>query len=110
MPNGLAYLMLAVWPLVTLVMFRRWPIERALIWSLLGAYMFLPPPPAAFDFPLMPPLTKESLPSVVTFAICLFYYGRQAPLLPRARLARALVVLFIFSPIATVLGNTEPVF
>ncbi|WP_300551117.1 hypothetical protein [Roseovarius sp.] len=110
MPNGLAYLMLAVWPLVTLVMFRRWPIERALIWSLLGAYMFLPPPPAGFDFPLMPPLTKESLPSLATFAICLFYHGRQGRLLPRGRLAQALVFLFIFSPVATVLGNSEPVF
>ncbi|WP_417733770.1 hypothetical protein [Roseovarius sp.] len=110
MPNGLAYLMLAVWPLVTLAMFRRWPIERALIWSLLGAYMFLPPPPAGFDFPLMPPLTKESLPSLATFAICLFYHGRQGRLLPRGRLAQALVFLFIFSPVATVLGNSEPVF
>ncbi|WP_294613673.1 hypothetical protein [uncultured Roseovarius sp.] len=110
MPNGLAYLMLAVWPLVTLAMFRRWPIERALIWSLLGAYMFLPPPPAGFDFPLMPPLTKESLPSLATFAICLFYHGRQGRLLPRGRLAQALVFLFIFSPVATVLDNSEPVF
>ena len=73
MPNALAYLMLAAWPLITLVMFRRWPIERALIWSLLGAYMVLPPPPAAFDFPLMPPLTKESLPSLATFVICLIH-------------------------------------
>jgi hypothetical protein len=110
MPNALAYLMLAAWPLITLVMFRRWPIERALIWSLLGAYMFLPPPPAAFDFPLMPPLTKESLPSVVTFVICLIYAGRRAPLLPQSFVARALVALFILSPIATVLTNGEPVF
>jgi hypothetical protein len=110
MPNALAYLMLAVWPLVTLVMFRRWPIERALIWSLLGAYLLLPPPPAAFDFPLMPPLTKESLPSVATFLICLAVCGRRAPLLPEGWLARGLVLIFVFCPVATVLTNMEPVF
>ena len=110
MPNTLAYLMLAVWPLVTLVMFRRWRIERALIWSLLGAYLFLPPPPAAFDFPLMPPLTKESLPSVATYLICLAVCGRRAPLLPEGWLARGLVLVFVFCPVATVLTNTEPVF
>lgn len=110
MPNTLAYLMLAAWPLITLAMFRRWPIERALIWSLLGAYMFLPPPPAAFDFPLMPPLTKESLPSLATFAICLFYTGWRRSLLPNSVLARVLVLLFILSPVATVLSNGEPVF
>lgn len=110
MPNALAYLMLAAWPLITLVMFRRWPIERALIWSLLGAYMFLPPPPAAFDFPLVPPLTKESLPSLATFAICLIHAKARAPLLPKSLPARVLVALFILSPIATVLTNGEPVF
>ncbi|MGX0877315.1 hypothetical protein ACSSV4_002003 [Roseovarius sp. MBR-154] len=110
MPNALAYLMLAAWPLVTLAMFRRWPIERALIWSLLGAYLFLPPPPAAFDFPLMPPLTKESLPSLATFVICLAVCGRRAPLLPEGWLARALVLVFVFCPVATVLTNTGPVF
>jgi hypothetical protein len=109
MPNALAFLMLAVWPLVTLVMFRRWPVERALIWSLLGAYMILPPPPAAFDFPLMPPLTKESLPSLATFVICLAVCGRRAPLLPEGWLARALVLVFVFCPVATVLTNTEQV-
>src|SRR6056297_2763686 len=113
MPNTLAYLMLAVWPLVTLVMFRRWPIERALIWSLLGAYLLLPPPPAAFDFPLMPPLNKESLPSLATLAICLWQCrkaGRGLALLPQSRVARVLVAVFVLCPAATVLTNPAPVF
>lgn len=110
MPNALAYLALALWPVITIAMFRRWPIERALIWSLLGAYLFLPPPPAAFDFPLMPPLTKESLPSIATFLICIYMYGRRGPLMPQTWIGWALAMVFIFSPVATVLTNTEPVF
>ena len=113
MPNGLAYLMLAAWPLVTLAMFARWPLARALVWSLLGAYLLLPPPPAAFDFPLMPPLDKESLPSLATFAICLWYCrkaGRGLSLLPESPVARALVAVFVLCPVATVLTNSEPLF
>lgn len=110
MPNAIAYLALAIWPVVTIVMFRRWPIERALIWSLLGAYLFLPPPPAAFDFPLMPPLTKESLPSLATFVICLYVCGKRGPLMPQTWIGWLLAMAFIFSPVATVLTNTEPVF
>jgi len=113
MPNGLAYLMLAAWPLVTLAMFARWPLHRALVWSLLGAYLLLPPPPAAFDFPLMPPLNKDSLPSLATFAICLWHCrkaGRGLSLLPEDRVARGLVAVFVLCPVATVLTNSEPVF
>lgn len=110
MPNAFAHLMLALWPVITLVMFRRWPVERALIWSLLGAYLFLPPPPAAFDFPLMPPLTKQSLPSLATFLICLYVYGRRWPLLPETSIGKALVLIFVFSPVLTVITNSEVVF
>ena len=113
MPNALAYLMLAVWPLVSLAMFARWPLERALIWSLLGAYLLLPPPPAAFDFPMMPPLSKDTLPSLVTFLICL-YHARKArarvPMIPESPLARGLVAVFVLSPVATAATNTEAVF
>lgn len=113
MPNALAYLMLAVWPLASLAMFARWPLERALIWSLLGAYLLLPPPPAAFDFPMMPPLSKDTLPSLVTFLICL-YHARKArarvPMIPESPLARGLVAVFVLSPVATAATNTETVF
>jgi hypothetical protein len=113
MPNAFAYLMLAAWPLVALVLFRRLPLERALIWSMLGAYLLLPPPPAAFDFPLMPPLSKDSLPSLAIFAICLYHAakaGRGVSLIPESVAARVLVAVFVLSPIATVATNTEPVF
>ena len=48
MPNPLAYLMLALWPVVTIALFRRLPADRALILSLMLGYLFLPEPPAAF--------------------------------------------------------------
>ena len=109
MPNLFAFLMLALWPVASAVLFRRLPPGRAIIASLLIAYLFLPPPPAGFDFPLLPPLTKETIPSLVMILACLILYRGQISLLPDSRLGKLLVLLFIGSPLATVLTNTEPV-
>ncbi len=110
MPNALAFLVLASWPLVSLVLFLKLPVGRAVLWSLLLSYLFLPPPPTVFDFPAMPPLDKESIPSLTAFTICFFMYGRNMVFFPQSRVARVLMVLFVFTPLATVLTNDEPIF
>lgn len=110
MPNILAYLALALWPLVSIYLFRRLETGRAVIWSLLLAYLFLPPPPAVFDFPLMPPLSKQTLPPVVAFVLAWFLRGKDIQLLPDSVVARSLMIVFVVSPMATVLTNGEPVF
>ncbi len=110
MPNTLAYLALAGWPLISLVLFRRLEVGRAIIWSLLLAYLFLPPPPAVFDFPLMPPLSKQTLPPVAAFVIVVLMRGGELRIFPRSNVARLLMLMFVLSPLATVLTNDEPVF
>ncbi|HGG05016.1 MAG TPA: hypothetical protein ENK28_06115 [Aliiroseovarius sp.] len=110
MPNQLAFLMLILWPFVALVLFRRFSPAQALIWTLLAGYLLLPPPPAKFDFPLMPPLNKENIPSLAAFAIVATTLRGQFELLPRSWIVRGLLLVFILSPFATVATNTEPVF
>jgi hypothetical protein len=110
MPNTLAYLALSAWPLIALVLFRKLELGRAIIWSLLLAYLFLPPPPAVFDFPLMPPLSKQTLPPVAAFVIVYVMRGGDLRLFPRSIMARVLMIVFVLSPLATVLTNQEPVF
>lgn len=110
MPNFFAFAMLALWPVTSAVMFRRLPVGRAIIASLLVAYLFLPPPPAGFDFPLLPPLTKETIPNLVIILACLILYRGQIKLLPDTMIGKLLVIAFICSPLATVLTNAEPVF
>lgn len=110
MPNALAYLVLASWPLISVILFYKLPVGRALIWSLLAAYLFLPPPPAVFDFPAMPPLDKDSIAALAAFGMCVFLYGKDSLYLPRSLVAKALMVLFVATPLATVLTNSEPVF
>jgi len=107
MPNTIAYLALLSWPLCCLILFRRTSIERAIIWSILGGYLLLPPV-ANFNFPLIPPLDKTSIPNISAFLICLVVAHQKIELWPTSRVSRLLMIGFVFGAISTVLTNTEP--
>lgn len=108
MPNAVAYVMLLAWPLASLILFRRLPLERAVLWCIIGGYLLLPPV-AEFDLPLVPDMDKFAIPSVVAFGLCLFLLRRPVPLMPRHPVPRVLVLLFVFGVIPTVLTNGEPI-
>lgn len=110
MPNALAMLMLAIWPVVTVILFRRLPVSLALTINLVAAFLILPPPPAAYDFPLLPPLTKHTIPALVAFVMVVVMYGFRRSLLPDTLVGKILMVTFLLSPIVTVFNNSEPVF
>lgn len=107
MPNAVAYLMLLAWPVVSLILFRRLPLERAILWCIVAGYLLLPPL-AKFDLPLVPDMDKFAISSIVAFGLCIYYVGKPVPLLPRHPAAQVLVVLFVFSVVPTVLTNGEP--
>ncbi len=108
MGNALAYLMLAIWPAVCLVLFRTQRIERALIWSILGGYLFLPPL-TEFNLPLVPAMDKVSIPNLSVLVIMLFAIREKVSLWPEARSAQLLVVGLILCAVPTVLTNTDPI-
>ncbi|MCK0151536.1 hypothetical protein MWU54_15950 [Marivita sp. S6314] len=109
MPNALATLALAIWPVVTVVLFLKLPPGRAVIATLVIGYLFLPEPPAGFDFPLVPPLTKHTIPALSALVMWIWMYGHDKNFLPRSPVVNVLFLLFVFSPIATTVLNTEPV-
>ncbi|MDX8353104.1 hypothetical protein [Cognatiyoonia sp. IB215182] len=69
MPNLFATFVLFTYPLVVIVLFRRMPVSNALIWSIMGGYLFLPER-TGIDLPLLPELDKDLIPSL-TAAIML---------------------------------------
>ncbi len=107
-PNALAYLMLAVWPLVGYVLYTRLDPVRALIWTLLAGYLLLPPI-AAFNLPVVPDLDKYSIPSLAALACALFLLKDRIGLLPDNWIGRGFLLMFVISPFATVLTNPEPI-
>ncbi|MGJ8544830.1 MAG: hypothetical protein ACSHWZ_05245 [Sulfitobacter sp.] len=108
MPNAIAYLMLLAWPGICLLMFRRMPLQRALIWSILAGYLFLPPL-AEFNLPLVPSMDKTSIPSVAVLGILMFGTNHKLQLWPQARLAQVLVAGLVLSAAPTVLTNSEAI-
>jgi hypothetical protein len=111
MPNALAFAALYAWPAVALLIFRALPPGRALLASLIGGYLLLPPAPAAIPVPLMP-LTKDNLPLLSAFAAAWLLHGPalRARLLPQHPLARGLVALIVVTPTLTILANPDPIF
>lgn len=110
MPNALATLALAVWPLVTVFLFLKLPPGRAVIATLLLGYLFLPEPPAGFDFPLIPPLTKHTIPAISALVMWVARYPQNLQLLPKSPVTVCLLFLFVFSPMGTTLLNMDAVY
>ncbi|MEP5625014.1 MAG: hypothetical protein ABJP82_20780, partial [Hyphomicrobiales bacterium] len=108
MPNTFAYLVLGLAPVAIWFLFKKLPAGQALIWSLVGCYLILPPYPVAFDPPLMPALNKTTLPNLAVFVFWILSAKPNADLLPKSLLARVLIAVFLFSPIITVVTNPEP--
>jgi hypothetical protein len=107
MPNAVAYIVLLLWPAVTVALFASMRPAQALIWSLLGGYLLLPVN-TSYDFPVIPALDKTSIPSVAALMGALLFVGARALRLPREWWAIALMILFIIAPAFTVLSNPDP--
>ncbi|MEP4803359.1 MAG: hypothetical protein ABJZ69_03050, partial [Hyphomicrobiales bacterium] len=128
MPNLFAYIVLLGWPAIVACFFWKLEVPKAIIWSILLAYLFLPVG-AAVDLPLIPALDKHRLPSLTVFVICLFLLrkskaGRKVhdsssninvEISESHRsnwylVFRTLLLLLVITPFFTVLSNSSPIF
>ncbi|VDC27704.1 hypothetical protein XINFAN_01930 [Pseudogemmobacter humi] len=107
-PTPIAWIALLAWPAVVWVLYDRMGPGRALIWSVLGAYMFLPEL-LRLDLPMLPDFDKHTLPALAAAVISWRRLGRTLPVLTGSRLTTFLIGLFVISPFVTVLGNTDPI-
>jgi hypothetical protein len=106
--NAIALLALVAWPGIVALLFRTLPLERALIWSILGGYMWLPQI-SAINLPLIPAFDKTTIPNLSALLALVFATSRMPALWPDGWAARVLLAMFIASPVATVLGNLDPI-
>lgn len=104
LPNSFAYLALFAWPVVCLILFVRLPTEKAAIWSMLGGYLLLPTA-MSLDIPYLPPLDKNSIPSLTTFLFC-WMKGPSSPKPRGSIMIYVVVLLMIISPVMTSLTNS----
>lgn len=108
MPNIIAYTVLLLWPLAIVLMFRKMSPERAFIWAILGGYMLLPQA-TEFNFPMIPPLDKVTLPNLTAYVVCLTILGLRIVILPASTLGRVLLAMLVAAPVLSVFANSDPI-
>jgi hypothetical protein len=90
-----------------MMLFILLPAHRALLWSVLGAYLILPVG-TAFEIPGIPSLDKTTI-SNLSILLCCFLFVREKWLgALRQPTFMALAAIFILSPFFTATFNPEP--
>lgn len=99
--------MLAAWPLVTMVLFAALPAHRALIWSVLGAYLVLPVG-TSFDIPGVPSLDKTTISNLSILLCCLMFVREKWLGALKEPVFVTLASTFVLSPFLTAHFNPDP--
>jgi hypothetical protein len=108
MPNNIAYFALIAWPIISIVLYKKYSIITATFWTIVGGYLLLPVG-TEFDFPLIPALDKKSIPAIMAYLGCKFIAKKNIKILPSRGIERNLIILFFIGTVATVFTNGEPV-
>jgi len=107
MPNTFAYLALAAWPVVVMVFFALMPLQRAIVWSLLAATLFLPIQ-TSFDVKGLPGLDRESLPNIAVAGTLALLYGRLPRFAPDGPVLGVLLACILVGPVLSAMMNLAP--
>jgi len=99
---------LALWPLVTLVLFVTLPVGRAVIWTILAAYLLLPPM-VSFDLPGIPALDKSTLPNLVALMLAPLFARRGEWRWPRSATVKLLMLVWVLVPFGAMWNNGQPI-
>ena len=108
-PNWFATTALLLWPLVALALFHSLPVNRALIWTILGGLLLLPVG-ASIKFEGVPAFDKSSIPSLAALAGCVMVAGRTPRFLHRFGLAELLLLMYLIGPFITSELNGDSIF
>lgn len=98
--------MLAAWPVVTMMLFILLPAHRALIWSVLGAYLVLPAS-TAFELPGVPPLDKTTISNLSILLCCILFVREKWLGALKDPAVVLLAIAFVFLPFFTAFFNTD---
>ena len=106
MANNFAYFALIIWPFVALILYKKLPTVHATFWTIVGGFLVLPVR-LYIDFPLIPPLGKESISVISALVGCIYIKKIKIRFIPAGGLERWLVVILLITPLITVMNNQE---
>ena len=109
MPNLFAYGMIILWPIIAILMYKRFDTLTATFWTIVGGYMFLPVR-TAFDLPLIPAIGKDEISAIAAFIGCRLIKNEKVAFFGTDNFQKFIISLMLFIPFANVLFNSDPVF
>jgi hypothetical protein len=98
--NWFAFVALLAWPAVALWLFRARPLNSALIWSVLGAYLLLPVG-TSIKFEGVPSFDKSSIPNIAALIGCVLIARRRPRLFLGFGLPEVLILMLLVGPFIT---------
>ena len=105
--NWIALLVVLLWPLLAVYIYRIKSIQHATIWVVLGGFMILPVR-TQIDLPFVPALGKDSIPALsALFAI---WYAKKTKLIffGKDGAVKTLLLMLVIGPFFTALFNSAP--
>src|SRR5438045_9587692 len=103
-PGTFAYVALALWVPISILAFFLMRPERATIFVLLGALLFLPEA-VEVKLPYLPPLSKQNIPSLCVLFGALVRSSKRVVRLPTERWFILVALLLPFGRIGLALTN-----
>jgi hypothetical protein len=96
------------WPLVAIALFKTQKLNRAILWTVIGAQMLLPTG-AFLKISFVPQFDKYTIPNLCILLGCLFVEQRRLQFVRRLGVTEWLVIAYFVSPIITAELNGDPV-
>lgn len=103
--NLIAYAAMLFFPFVGIFLFRKFSVDKALVWTFFLGYLFLPVK-TIIDLPAVPTIDKYILISLVAYGLARLFTNKPVKFLPEHKGVRILLVGFILSMAFTSLTNT----
>ncbi len=108
MGNSLAYIVLALWPLIAIYLYKNKSIQDATLWVIFGGLMFLPVK-TAIDLPYLPALGKESIPAISALLGCWLIKNKRISYITELGKLKYLVIIFLTIPFITAGLNSDSI-
>lgn len=112
---------LLAWPFVTLILVLRLPFPKAVVISVLGGFLLLPPT-VGINLPLLPIFNKNTIPALTLLALAVLMYGARQPeggvrdqpgmaalprWLPRSRVGIVCLLMIVVGAVMTAATNKD---
>ena len=107
--NWFATFALLAWPGVALWLFSTRPVNRAILWTFLGAFLLLPVSASIKLTEGIPLLDKASIPALTALASCFLFARGRLRFWNGFGFAEVLLLIFLMGPFVTSELNPDPV-